>query len=92
MSHRHVWLRVFSAVLLLGLLAGLTNRHGLITGATGTGKTVTLQANAGGADDDLRKSFTVTDFAGMAREGAWTLGVSDRAACVAEAMRRGLLE
>ena len=28
------------------LLPGLTNRHGLITGATGTGKTVTLQAMA----------------------------------------------
>src|SRR5262245_23071342 len=27
----------------LGLLPGLTNRHGLITGATGTGKTITLQ-------------------------------------------------
>ena len=26
-----------------GLLARLANRHGLITGATGTGKTVTLQ-------------------------------------------------
>ena len=25
------------------LLPALTNRHGLITGATGTGKTVTLQ-------------------------------------------------
>jgi DNA helicase HerA-like ATPase len=30
----------------LGLLPGLANRHGLITGATGTGKTVTLQALA----------------------------------------------
>ena len=28
------------------LLPGLTNRHGLITGATGTGKTVTLQTIA----------------------------------------------
>jgi uncharacterized protein len=28
----------------LALLPGLANRHGLITGATGTGKTVTLQA------------------------------------------------
>src|SRR3970040_2401951 len=27
----------------LALLPGLANRHGLITGATGTGKTVTLQ-------------------------------------------------
>ncbi len=30
------------------LLPGLANRHGLITGATGTGKTVTLQALAEG--------------------------------------------
>ena len=29
------------------LLPGLANRHGLITGATGTGKTVTLQTLAG---------------------------------------------
>ncbi len=28
------------------LLPGLANRHGLITGATGTGKTVTLQTIA----------------------------------------------
>jgi uncharacterized protein len=28
------------------LLPGLANRHGLITGATGTGKTVTLQTMA----------------------------------------------
>src|SRR5687768_13319336 len=30
----------------LCLLPGLANRHGLITGATGTGKTVTLQTMA----------------------------------------------
>jgi len=30
----------------LELLPALANRHGLITGATGTGKTVTLQALA----------------------------------------------
>src|SRR5438105_5667563 len=30
----------------LALLPGLANRHGLITGATGTGKTVTLQTLA----------------------------------------------
>lgn len=32
-----------SADLALNLLPGMANRHGLITGATGTGKTVTLQ-------------------------------------------------
>ena len=30
----------------LVMLPGLANRHGLITGATGTGKTVTLQVMA----------------------------------------------
>ena len=30
----------------LALLPSLANRHGLITGATGTGKTVTLQVMA----------------------------------------------
>ena len=30
----------------LGLLPALANRHGLVTGATGTGKTVTLQVMA----------------------------------------------
>src|SRR3954469_13994100 len=32
----------------LALLPGLANRHGLITGATGTGKTITLQTIAEG--------------------------------------------
>jgi DNA helicase HerA-like ATPase len=32
----------------LALLPALANRHGLITGATGTGKTVTLQVLAEG--------------------------------------------
>jgi len=32
----------------IGLLPGMANRHGLIAGATGTGKTVTLQAVAEG--------------------------------------------
>lgn len=31
----------------LFLLPGMANRHGLITGATGTGKTVTLQKTGG---------------------------------------------
>src|SRR4051794_12157900 len=31
---------------ILALLPGLANRHGLVTGATGTGKTVTLQTIA----------------------------------------------
>ena len=46
-----------AALILLGkgaekryLLPGFGNRHGLITGATGTGKTVTLQILAGRAE------------------------------------------
>src|SRR2546426_12846945 len=30
----------------IALLAGMSNRHGLVAGATGTGKTVTLQVMA----------------------------------------------
>jgi hypothetical protein len=44
------------------------------------GRTVTLHAQEGGADDDLKKTFTVTDFAGLARDGDWTLTVADRLA------------
>ena len=35
-----------NALIQCELLPGLANRHGLITGATGTGKTVTLQTLA----------------------------------------------
>src|SRR5947207_2764965 len=35
-----------TAEVAVALLPGLANRHGLITGATGTGKTVTLQVIA----------------------------------------------
>ncbi len=57
----------------LSLLPGMANRHGLITGATGTGKTVTLQK--------LAESFSAIgvpvfmadvkgDLTGIAKEGA----------------------
>ena len=56
----------------LSLLPGMANRHGLITGATGTGKTVTLQK--------LAESFSAIgvpvfmadvkgDLTGIAKEG-----------------------
>ena len=35
------------------LQAGMANRHGLISGATGTGKTVTLQILAEGFSDHV---------------------------------------
>jgi serine protease len=44
------------------------------------GRTVTLQAGQGGADDDIKKTFTVSDFAGTHRDGAWTLTVIDAVA------------
>ncbi len=39
-----------------------------------------LSANAGGSADDVRKTFTVTGFAGQALAGTWTLKVADSAA------------
>ncbi|MGV7235563.1 MAG: helicase HerA-like domain-containing protein, partial [Nitrosomonadaceae bacterium] len=39
-------LLITSSSLDIALMPGLANRHGLITGATGTGKTVTLQVMA----------------------------------------------
>lgn len=54
------------------LLLALTNRHGLITGATGTGKTVTLQILAEGlsaAGVPVFLSDIKGDVAGLARPG-----------------------
>lgn len=41
------------------------------------GKTVTLQAGQGGADDDIKKTFTVAGFTGDSRQGEWTLTAAD---------------
>ena len=41
------------------------------------GTRVVLHAAAGGSDDDLRKSYTVSGFTGAARGGPWTLSVVD---------------
>lgn len=46
---------------------------------THDGKTVTLQAQQGGSDDDLKKVFRVTDFANAAKQGTWSLVVVDGA-------------
>jgi C1A family cysteine protease len=43
-------------------------------------KTITIHEQAGGADDDLKKSFTLTDFETSMQEGDWTLTVVDSAA------------
>ncbi len=52
----------------------------LVLKLTHGGKTVTLQDQQGGADDDLKKTFTVTDFQDADRAGPWTLTVADVAA------------
>ena len=67
----------------LGLLPAMANRHGLIAGATGTGKTVTLQA--------LAESFSAIgvpvflsdvkgDLAGLAAAGGGNAKVDERVA------------
>ncbi len=82
--------------ILLGLSAGLpgqpwhydhlalamANRHGLITGATGTGKTVTLQTLAEGfsrAGVPVFAADVKGDLAGLAVAGAGRKAVADRA-------------
>src|SRR6478735_10567552 len=54
------------------LLPGMANRHGLITGATGTGKTVTLQKLAESFSSIGVPVFMADvkgDLSGVAREG-----------------------
>src|SRR3990170_1553132 len=54
------------------ILLRLANRHGLITGATGTGKTVTLQGFAEGFSDQGVPVFCADvkgDLSGVAEEG-----------------------
>jgi uncharacterized protein len=66
----------------LALLTGLANRHGLITGATGTGKTVTLQTLA---EQFSRSGVPVFmadvkgDLSGMAAAGGGNARVDERA-------------
>ncbi len=75
----------------LGLLPGMANRHGLIAGATGTGKTVTLQAVAEALSAIGVPVFMADvkgDLAGLAAPGGGNpkvaervkmLGIADRA-------------
>jgi DNA helicase HerA-like ATPase len=67
----------------LSLLPGLANRHGLITGATGTGKTVTLQVLAEQFSRIGVPSFVADvkgDLAGISMAGAATPKLSQRLA------------
>ncbi|MBM3384092.1 MAG: DUF853 family protein, partial [Betaproteobacteria bacterium] len=66
----------------LELLPALANRHGLITGATGTGKTVTLQALAqafSGIGVPVFLADVKGDLSGIARPGGANAKVAERA-------------
>jgi DNA helicase HerA-like ATPase len=65
----------------LSLLPALANRHGLITGATGTGKTITMQALAQRLSDIGVPVFMADvkgDFSGIARPGGGNAKVLER--------------
>jgi uncharacterized protein len=65
----------------LELLPALANRHGLITGATGTGKTLTLQAIAQRLSDIGVPVFMADvkgDFSGIAKPGGSNAKVVER--------------
>ena len=66
----------------LHLLPALANRHGLITGATGTGKTVTLQTLAeqfSRAGVPVFMADVKGDLSGMAKAGGGNAKVAERA-------------
>jgi DNA helicase HerA-like ATPase len=65
----------------IGLLPGMANRHGLIAGATGTGKTVTLQAIAEGLSSIGVPVFMADvkgDLSGVAAPGGGNAKVAER--------------
>ena len=65
----------------IGLLPGMANRHGLIAGATGTGKTVTLQAIAEGLSAIGVPVFMADvkgDLSGLAVAGGGNARVTER--------------
>ena len=65
----------------LALLSNLANRHGCITGATGTGKTVTLQTLAQALSDIGVPVFMADvkgDLSGLAKPGTPTSRIQER--------------
>jgi uncharacterized protein len=65
----------------IDLLPALANRHGLITGATGTGKTVTLQVIAerlSGIGVPVFMADVKGDLAGMSQPGAMSTKLEER--------------
>ena len=63
------------------LLPALANRHGLITGATGTGKTITMQALAqrlSGMGVPIFMADVKGDFSGIAKPGGANAKVAER--------------
>ncbi|MFZ7109251.1 helicase HerA-like C-terminal domain-containing protein [Avibacterium avium] len=65
----------------LGLTAKMANRHGLIAGATGTGKTVTLRKMAEAFSDDGVPVFLVDvkgDLSGLVKAGEFQGKVAER--------------
>ena len=65
----------------LGITAKMANRHGLIAGATGTGKTVTLRKMAENFSDNGVPVFLVDvkgDLSGLVKAGAFSGKVAER--------------
>ncbi len=56
-----------------------TYRGDLTVSLVHNGERVTLVANEGGSEDDIVKSFTVSDFDGQSAQGEWLLHVVDSA-------------
>lgn len=72
---------VISSSSVFGLLPALANRHGLITGATGTGKTVTLQRLAeqfSAIGVPVFMADVKGDLAGMSQAGQLSTKLADR--------------
>lgn len=65
----------------LGITTKMANRHGLIAGATGTGKTVTLRTMAEAFSDDGVPVFLVDvkgDLSGLVKAGQFQGKIAER--------------